>query len=46
MVARYLLAYCNVPYNFKEYAPMSQEWKDDKAKSELTFLDLPHIVDG
>ena len=25
---------------------MSQEWKDDKAKSELTFLDLPHIVDG
>ena len=46
MVARYLLAYCNVPYNFKEYAPMSQEWKDDKANDELAFWNLPHIIDG
>ena len=46
MVARYLCNYCNVPYKFKEYAPMSQEWKDDKAAHELAFFNLPHVVDG
>ena len=46
MVARYLVNYCGVPYEHKQYKLMDPEFKELKANHELAFLNLPHIVDG
>lgn len=44
-VGRYILAYCNVPYQDKRYR-LPDEWARDKENLDLDFPNLPYVIHG